>query len=99
MTVGELGRRMSSRELTEWMAFFRLEPWGTEVEDRRAALITSTVANAFRDTKKQRRPFTIEDFMPRRDVAPVEEQSVEEQARIIQMWAQVCEATFGGGGS
>ena len=95
MTVGELLSRISSRELTEWMAFFSLEPWGTEVEDWRAGLIASTIANVNRDPKKRRKPYEPEDFMPRRDRRPAEEQSWEEQARILEMWARMLQARDG----
>lgn len=85
------GRRpLSSREMAEYMAFFRLEPWGTEVEDWRAALIASTIANTARDTKRRRKPYEPKDFMP--EYGPPkrqEEQSWEEQARILEMWARV----------
>ncbi len=95
MTVGELLRRMSSRELTEWMAFFSLEPWGTEVEDWRAGLIAATIANANRDPKKRRKPYEPQDFMPRYEKPQVEEQSWEEQARILEMWARMLQARDG----
>jgi hypothetical protein len=95
MTVGELLSRISSRELTEWMAFFSLEPWGTEVEDWRAGLIAATIANANRDPKKRRKPYEPQDFMPRYEKPQVEEQSWEEQARILEMWSRVLQARDG----
>lgn len=100
MTVQELLSRVSSRELAEWMAFFELEPWGTEVEDWRAGLIASTVANANRDQKRRRRPYEPQDFMPRRDVRPkeTEEQSVEDQIAIVEMWARILTAANQEGG-
>ena len=33
--------------------------------DRRSALIASILANANRDSKKKKKPFTIDDFMPK----------------------------------
>lgn len=45
MTVGELNRTMSSRELTEWMIYATIEPFGPAREDYRAALNASVVAN------------------------------------------------------
>src|SRR5690606_3853501 len=95
MTVAELGQRMSSAELTEWMAFFGLEPWGTEVEDWRAAMVASVIANVNRDPKK-RKPYEPKDFMPRYEAPQVQEQSWEERARIMEMWARAFEAKFGG---
>lgn len=99
MPVGELLRRMSSRELSEWMAFFRLEPWGAEIEDWRFGMLASVIANANRDPKKRRKPYEPQDFMPQRDKPPADDQSWEEQARILEMWGRVLEATYGGGGS
>lgn len=86
---------MSSRELTEWMAFFSLEPWGTEVEDWRAGLIASTVANSYRDPKRRRKPYEPSDFMPRYGAPKAQEQSWEEQARILEMWARVLQVRDG----
>ena len=45
MTVGQLDRTMSSRELTEWMVYFSIEPFGPAQEDYRASLLASVVAN------------------------------------------------------
>lgn len=97
MTVQELLERVSSRELTEWMAFYQLEPWGTEIWDFRAGLIAAAVANAHRGRKT--RPFRPTDFMPHWDEPVQEEQSWEEQERIMAMWGRVWDERFDGGGS
>lgn len=73
MTVRELLARIDSRELTEWMAFFELEPWGCDVEDERFGVVAATVANVNRDAKKQPRPYTRDDFLPPRDTLQQEE--------------------------
>jgi len=86
MTVRELLARTDSRELSEWMAYFSMEPWGTEIEDWRAGMIASVIANANRDEKKRRKPFEPKDFMPQRIAPEQEEQSWEEQARLLEMW-------------
>ena len=97
MTVRELLARIDSRELSEWRVFFDFEPWGAEVEDWRAGLIASTIANANRDPKKTRKPFAPKDFMPQYDQPKqVEEQSWEEQAKILEMWFRMHEATQDG---
>jgi hypothetical protein len=62
MTVRELLARTDSRELAEWQAYFRLEPFGEARADLRAGIIASTVANVHRDPR--RRPLTTRDFMP-----------------------------------
>lgn len=90
MTVGELLTRVSSRELTEWMAFFEMEPFGPERADLRAAIVASTVANTARDPKKRARPWTPRDFMPRFDQPA--EQDWQEQLAIVEM----LNAAFGG---
>lgn len=82
---------MSSRELSEWMAFFQLEPWGCEMEDWRAGMVAATIANVNRDTKKQRKPYEPQDFMPKR-AAITEDQDADEIERVLKMW----EAVLGG---
>ena len=91
MTVRELLQRVDSRELTEWMAFYKLEPWGTEIEDYRTGVIASTIANANRDSKRKSKPFQPKDFMPQ---GKVEEQSWEEQEKILQRWSKVWDKSF-----
>jgi len=95
MTVGELLARISSRELSEWMAFFQLEPWGAEVEDWRTGLIASTIANVNRDPKKRRKPYEPEDFMPQFDRPEDPGQSPDDHEAILRMWQRALEARDG----
>lgn len=44
------------------MAYFRIEPFGEERDDVRAALIAQTVANCLVE-RKDGRKFTLKDFM------------------------------------
>lgn len=46
MTVAELGERMSSRELTEWMLYAGMEPFGSDADDARNAISTAATVNA-----------------------------------------------------
>ena len=62
MPVRELLARTGSDELTEWMAFYQLEPFGDLRADLRSGVIASTFANANRSKNAQ--VFTPEDFMP-----------------------------------
>lgn len=94
MTVKELLARIDSREISEWIAFFGLEPWGTETEDWRAGMIASTIANVNRDTKKQKKPFQPDDFMPQREKPDHEEQNIEEQTQVLGMWSQIWDEKF-----
>ncbi len=61
--MGELLARSSSRELTEWMAYFQLDPFGEERADLRAGIVASTVANSQRGRKGV--AFKPKDFMPK----------------------------------
>ncbi len=62
MPVRELLARTGSDEITEWMAFYQLEPFGEIRADIRSGVIAATFANAHRAQHTQ--PFTPEDFMP-----------------------------------
>jgi len=88
-TVAELEQQISEAELTEWMGFHLLEPWGCEVEDWRAAMIAATVANGYRDPKRRRKPYEPKDFMPQRGPLVVKEQTVEEQEAILRMFERL----------
>ena len=74
MTVGELLARASSKELTQWMIFYQLEPFGTQANFLGHAITASTVANANRGKNQQ--AYEAEDFMPKFKVD--KEQSTEE---------------------
>lgn len=65
MTVSELLSRVSSRELSEWQAYYGLEPFGEDRADLRAGIVASTVANVSR--KSGTKPYKAQDFMPRFD--------------------------------
>ncbi|MGE5619531.1 MAG: DUF4035 domain-containing protein [Sphingomonadaceae bacterium] len=88
MTVAELLSRISSRELTEWIEYAKLEPFGEERADLRAAIVAATIANVYR--RKGSKPFKPSDFMPA--FGPEEAQSVEQQLGIVEM----LNAAFGG---
>lgn len=64
MPVEEMLGRMSSTEFTEWLAFSRIEPFGSLLWDLRFGAIVSMLANINRDTKSRPEPFEVLDFMP-----------------------------------
>ena len=66
---------MSSREFTEWLAYYRLEPFGPEADDARLAQLLALIANVNRDPKRRRTPWTPDDFLPRRGPRAEPEQS------------------------
>lgn len=43
----EAQERIDSAEFAEWVAFYRLEPWGGAAADHRAGEICATIANLF----------------------------------------------------
>lgn len=77
-SVRELLSRVTSAELTELMAFERLEPFGFEMENWRTGQICSTLANVRQGNKRQWYP---RDFMPK----VRREMSVEEMIRNMKM--------------
>jgi len=63
MTVRELLARIDSHELSEWIAFFQLEPFGTEASYIGHAITAATVANVSRG--KRHKAYKPDDFMPK----------------------------------
>ena len=77
--------------LTEWIAYFRIDPFGEERADLRAGIIASTVANAFRSRGRSARPA---DFMPRFE--PKRKQSMADMRKV---WESFCEVASKHGNS
>jgi len=82
MTVNELLGRISSRELSEWMAFSQLEPFGTETGFVGHAITASTVANVNRP--KNQKAYEVQDFMP--NMGKKEPQSQAEMIQFAEMF-------------
>ncbi len=64
MTVKELLGRITSAELSEWMVYNKLEPFGENIADIRSGMIASTIANCNRG--KNQKPFKVDDFIIKR---------------------------------
>ena len=94
MTVQELLGRVDSRELTEWMAFYQIEPFGAERGDLQAGIVASTVANVHRDPKKKREPFKPADFMPEFGKRPQSQRRPDWQKQLS--FVEKLNAAFGG---
>ena len=69
-------RRMSWRQMQDWMDYFEREPWGVTVDDSRAAMITAAIYNTDQRRKGNARA---RDFMPRR-----RRQTAAEQKSILR---------------
>jgi len=83
---------MSSREYAEWMAYYRLEPFGEERGDLRAGVVAATVANVNRDPKVRGEPYSPRDFMPLVE-EETEAPEPEEVYLKIRAWAAMAGAT------
>lgn len=75
MTVKELLERTDSHELAEWMAYNKLEPFGEERADIRAAMIAHTMACMW-----SKSPPDFEEFMLFREKQP---QTFDEMKRTL----------------
>jgi hypothetical protein len=79
---------VDSRELTEWQAFYELEPWGEKRGEDLAwyqfGEVMALIANVNRDTKKRSRPYEGTDFRPKEDEDEVDE-DLQRAARIERM--------------
>lgn len=80
---------MSSRQLSEWVAYNQLEPFGEERDDLRAAIIASVIANALGGRKGKK--FKPKDFMPDFDKATRSKGSSGAEA-LMNKWAMVVES-------
>jgi len=69
MTVREAQARITSPEFSEWIAYNRLDPIGSERDDVRTAMLATLIANAWCRGKGQP-PFHVDDFMPKWDNTP-----------------------------
>jgi len=80
MPVAEMLSRMSSAELTEWMAYEQVAgPLGPERGDQLVAMLASVVANANRAKGRKAKP---KDFLPQWDRR--REQSWQEQLAAVK---------------
>jgi hypothetical protein len=69
--------------LTEWQAFYSLEPFGSQTDDLRAGKICSILVNT--QLKKGKKPYTPQDFFPllRSDSEPGQ-MSVDVMANMLK---------------
>lgn len=71
--------RMSSAELTEWLAFYGIEPWGGDTDYIGDAITAATVFNVQKGKNKAMKPA---DFIPK---FGQKSQTVEEQIQFAAM--------------
>lgn len=84
MPVRELLERIPSYELSEWQAFYRVDPFGDQRADLRQGITSAIIANMFADKGKAQPPMV---FMPFREPEPEPEpdpQPAKQQMTIVQ---------------
>lgn len=87
-SVRELGERMSGRELMEWLAYARLDPFGEARADLRQAITSCVVANGLGGKQHQ-----IRDFVPKFDEDEAQDPVAMKDALV--MWARAWNAVNG----
>lgn len=66
--------RLAERELAEWMAYARIEPWGEERADLRMAILAAAVANFSQWKRRDGKPWQPSEFLPRLGRHPDEQE-------------------------
>lgn len=78
MTVGELDERISSAEITQWIAYANVEPFGYPMDNYRMGVPAAAIANTVRSTipipkgRQRPKPVKASDFYPHRSKAEPE---------------------------
>jgi len=62
MPVSQLKRVISSREFTQWQAYFQIEPYGHVADDIRMARLMAIVAGIAGNSKAKPKDFLITDM-------------------------------------
>jgi hypothetical protein len=85
MPVRTCQQTLSSAEFAEWYAYFQVEPFGADGDDRRMARMAAILANANRNTETHPQPFLEREF--RLDVQPEPPQTEDDVERELLAWA------------
>lgn len=73
---------ITPQQLGEWLAYYRIDPWGEIRADLRNGIVASVIANVNRDSRRQQTPFTPADFMPKFD-PEVDRPALAAKARAV----------------
>jgi hypothetical protein len=82
--------RMTSRELTEWMAFYSLEPFGGDTPYIGHAITAATVYNVNHDKDNQMK---VDNFMPKWNHQEAE-QTPEQMIQFAAMFTEALGGTI-----
>ena len=84
--IKRLLKEIDSRDITDYIAYYQIEPFGTEQDFLQAGIVASTVANVNRGKNTQ--PFKPQDFVPSSFKAKiVKKQSAEDMKFIFGQMA------------
>jgi len=81
---------MPAGEFTDWIAYSRIEPFGEERADWRAALQAMVVAESQRGNTDRKKPYQIKDFLLK--FGNTQTQDWQSQLQFVEM----LNAAFGG---
>lgn len=85
---------MSSYEFAEWMAFFKIQPYGETRMDFRFAALQATITNVMTRTKNSDPIKTAQDFMPDFEKALDEQETQEQVPEHERVWNRI-KSVFG----
>jgi hypothetical protein len=83
--VAELLETISSEELTEWAAYYQIDPFGSHRADIQAGVVASTMANIH---AKRGHSFTPADFIPQFGVTPTSKKSMSSDQILAMVKAR-----------
>ena len=87
MSVRQLLQTMDSKELSEWAAYYSIEPFGHfRSSDLPAGIIASTIANCNRT--KSSTAFSPKDFMP---IGEHTKPTIMEESDMLEVMKQMAE--------
>lgn len=84
--IKRLLKEIDSKDITDYIAYYQIEPFGTEQDYIQAGIIASTIANVNRGKNTQ--PFKPHDFVPSSFKAKIaKKQSAEDMKFIFNQMA------------
>ncbi len=89
MTVADTYHRISQREFAEWLAYYRMDPFGEDRADIRSGVAACGLATMWADKEGARR-LKPSQFMPVFDEQDMDDgrQSPEEMERVLTKFTQ-----------
>lgn len=84
-TVTELEEKLGNDEFVEWLAYYRIEPWGEAFEDANHAWTRSVIVNVNR--QKGQKAAKPKDFLLQRKAKEHKEMTTEELRSSFMRWA------------